>query len=153
MYYSYLKSEIGVLEIIADENYLLQVQFVDKAKKQKENSITRETKNQLEQYFAGSLDKFLVPLSTTGTDFQRDVWKSLQKIPYGETWSYGDLANSIGNPKASRAVGGANNKNKIAIIVPCHRVIGKTGSLVGYAGEIWRKEWLLNHESANSYSC
>lgn len=101
---------------------------------------------QLEAYFAGELTDFDLPLQLRGTPFQRRVWDALQEIPFGETISYGELARRVGNPKASRAVGLANGRNPIAIVVPCHRVIGADGSLTGYGGGIERKVWLLEHE-------
>jgi len=104
---------------------------------------------QLDAYFAGTLTQFEVPIRLDGTDFQRRVWALLQEIPYGETISYGELARRLGNPGASRAVGLANGRNPIAVIVPCHRVIGVNGTLTGYGGGLDRKEWLLDHEAAN----
>jgi methylated-DNA-[protein]-cysteine S-methyltransferase len=101
---------------------------------------------QLEQYFAGVRRDFDLPLSLAGTPFQREVWHALTEIPYGETVSYGELARRIGNPRGSRAVGRANNRNPVSIVVPCHRVIGADGSLTGYGGGLERKRWLLAHE-------
>ena len=105
-----------------------------------------EAVRQLRDYFAGSRREFDLPLRLAGTDFQRRVWGGLTEIRYGETWSYGQLAKRIGNPKASRAVGLANGRNPISILVPCHRVIGADGSLTGYGGGLERKRWLLAHE-------
>lgn len=102
---------------------------------------------QLREYFAGTRQRFELPLARAGTPFQCDVWAKLDAIPYGARRSYGDLAKELGNPGASRAVGAANGKNPIAIIVPCHRVIGSDGSLTGYAGGEGRKRWLLDHEA------
>jgi methylated-DNA-[protein]-cysteine S-methyltransferase len=104
---------------------------------------------QLNAYFAGELRDFDLPLKMRGTEFQRRVWAALREIPYGETISYGELARWVGNPKASRAVGLANGRNPVAIVVPCHRVIGADGSLTGYGGGLERKVWLLEHEAAN----
>src|ERR1700690_2867719 len=101
---------------------------------------------QLAEYFAGARRVFDLPLALHGTPFQQRVWRALTEIPYGETWSYGQLAKRIGNPKASRAVGLANGSNPISILVPCHRVIGADGSLTGYGGGMERKQWLLRHE-------
>jgi methylated-DNA-[protein]-cysteine S-methyltransferase len=100
----------------------------------------------LDEYFKGKRQNFSLELQLEGTDFQKKVWEQLQKIPYGETASYKDVAVAIGNEKAVRAVGGANGMNNIAIIIPCHRVIGADGNLVGFGGGLWRKVWLLNHE-------
>ncbi len=101
---------------------------------------------QLNEYFAGTRREFDLPLHLEGTEFQRRVWGRLTEIRYGETWSYGELAKRIGNPNASRAVGLANGRNPISILVPCHRVIGADGSLTGYGGGLERKRWLLAHE-------
>jgi methylated-DNA-[protein]-cysteine S-methyltransferase len=101
---------------------------------------------QLEAYFAGSRETFDVPVALAGTDFQRRVWEGLLEIPYGETISYGELARRVGRPGASRAVGLANGRNPVAIIVPCHRVIGANGTMTGYGGGLDRKVWLLDHE-------
>ncbi|WP_416666490.1 methylated-DNA--[protein]-cysteine S-methyltransferase [Egbenema bharatensis] len=103
-------------------------------------------KQQLSAYFAGTLTEFDLPLQLQGTPFQQRVWAALQTIPYGSTLSYGELAQKIGQPKASRAVGLANGRNPVSIIVPCHRVIGANGKLTGYGGGVERKQWLLNHE-------
>ncbi|MGO9328373.1 MAG: methylated-DNA--[protein]-cysteine S-methyltransferase [Steroidobacteraceae bacterium] len=105
-----------------------------------------EAARHLEEYFAGTRREFELPLAPRGTPFQERVWQALTEIPYGVTWSYGQLAKRIGNPKASRAVGLANGSNPISILVPCHRVIGADGSLTGYGGGMERKQWLLAHE-------
>lgn len=110
------------------------------------NSVLKLTKQQLGEYFVGQRQSFDLPIKSDGTDFQKKVWQSLMTIPFGETWNYGQLAQSIGNKNASRAVGAANGKNPISIIVPCHRVIGANGTLTGYAGGLKAKEWLLKHE-------
>lgn len=102
---------------------------------------------QLQAYFAGELTDFELPLDLRGTAFQRRVWGALQEIPYGETISYGELARWVGNPSASRAVGTANGRNPVAIVVPCHRVIAADGGIGGYGGGLDRKTWLLEHES------
>jgi methylated-DNA-[protein]-cysteine S-methyltransferase len=104
--------------------------------------------DQLDAYFAGELTDFDMPISMHGTEFQKRVWASLCEIPYGETINYGELARWVGNPKASRAVGLANGRNPVSIVVPCHRVIGANGSLTGYGGGLDRKVWLLEHEAA-----
>lgn len=101
---------------------------------------------QLAEYFGGERKSFSIPVKMEGTPFQQKVWQELQRIPHGKTLSYGELAKKIGNPKASRAVGMANNRNKVPVIVPCHRVIGGDGKLVGYASGLSYKEWLLDHE-------
>ena len=106
----------------------------------------KETTKQLKAYFAGKLKRFDLPLAADGTEFQKRVWKALCNVPYGETVSYGEIANSIGKPTASRAVGMANGRNPISIIVPCHRIIGSSGKLVGYGGGLERKTRLLQLE-------
>ena len=113
---------------------------------QEETELILNCKIQLEEYFAGNRKQFDLPLAPKGTDFQKRVWKALTDIPYGETRTYGKIAAAVDNPKAARAVGMANNKNPIGIIVPCHRVVGADGKLVGYAGGMEKKEWLLNLE-------
>jgi methylated-DNA-[protein]-cysteine S-methyltransferase len=110
-----------------------------------------EAARQLQEYFAGNRRDFDLPLRLSGTEFQQRVWRALTEIPYGETWSYGELAKRIGNPNASRAVGLANGRNPIAILVPCHRVIGADGSLTGYGGGVSRKQWLLAHEGLHQF--
>lgn len=108
--------------------------------------ILQQAEDELARYFAHKLTRFNVPIAAKGTDFQKKVWQQLTQIGFGETRSYQDIANAINNPKAMRAVGLANGKNPISIIVPCHRVIGKNGKLTGYAGGVDRKQWLLKHE-------
>ena len=115
----------------------------------KESPLIKQTINQLEEYFEGKRKSFDLPFEPKGTEFQKLVWNELLKIPYGETCSYGEIAKRIGNPKASRAIGMANNRNPISIIIPCHRVIGASGKLVGYGGGIDIKEKLLNLEKEN----
>ena len=109
--------------------------------------VLAETARQLRAYFAGRLQAFELPLAVEGTEFQRAVWHALVAIPYAATCSYGDIARAVGNPTASRAVGAANGRNPIAIIVPCHRVIGANGALTGYGGGMPAKRWLLAHEA------
>lgn len=106
-----------------------------------------EAAQQLESYFNGTLKEFNFPILPQGTEFQQRVWKALLNIPFGKTMSYLELSKQLGNPKAIRAVASANGKNPLWIVIPCHRVIGSDGSLTGYAGGIWRKKWLLAHES------
>lgn len=145
----YYKSPIGIIKLICNETFLIEMSFVEKEKENldKYPSIVSTCKEQLDLYFAGNLKRFTIPLEfTRGTDFQRSVWSALLSIPYGETRSYKDVAIQIGNPKAVRAVGGANNKNPIGIIVPCHRVVGSDGKLVGYASGVEKKDMLLKLE-------
>ncbi|MDJ1140470.1 methylated-DNA--[protein]-cysteine S-methyltransferase [Marinicella marina] len=152
IYTEYLSTAIGTIEISATEHGLSSVYFIDTQEhKPQSNQMTASCKQQLQQYFLGQRQTFDLPLlPDCGTDFQTQVWKALHTIPYGEVASYADIAERINNPKAVRAVGAANGKNPISIIVPCHRVIGANGTLTGYAGGLRRKEWLLNHESQNS---
>lgn len=110
--------------------------------------VTGQARQQLTEYFAGQRREFDLPLAPAGTDFQRRVWELLREIPYGETVTYGELARRLGNPRAARAVGMACNRNPIAIVVPCHRVVGSTGSLTGYAGGLDAKAFLLKLEGA-----
>jgi len=150
-YVGYIDSPIGIVEIKATHDSIISLDFVEEKRyDEKSNEIIRNSKNQLIEYFEGNRKEFDINLKTSGTVFQNTVWNELIKIPYGTTLSYGDVANNIGNKNAQRAVGNANNKNKIAIIIPCHRVVGSSGKLVGYEGGLWRKEWLLNHEKSNS---
>ncbi|MBU5486342.1 methylated-DNA--[protein]-cysteine S-methyltransferase [Clostridium sp. MSJ-11] len=147
MYIGYYKSPIGLIEIGCDEKNILKLNFVDsKLELEKKNDLLVLCLEELDEYFLGKRKTFSVPCAFNGTEFQKSVWIALTKIPYGDTCTYKDIAINIGNPKAVRAVGGANNKNKISIILPCHRVIGSNGNLIGYGGELWRKEWLLEHE-------
>lgn len=142
------ESPIGALWLYEEDGFLISLAFSDeklKAKKQ-ETALLLEAKKQLSEYFSGKRKVFDLPLNPKGTDFQKKVWQALCKIPYGETFSYKKVAQKIGNEKACRAVGMANNKNPIAIIVPCHRVIGENGKLVGYAGGLDIKEKLLELE-------
>ena len=143
-------SIIGDIFISADENSLLSVKFVNhNFIENKENKIIRQTIKQLDEYFNGKRKKFELPLNPKGTEFQKKVWLQLMNIPYGKTATYKDIATLIGNTNASRAVGNANNKNPIAIIIPCHRVIGSNNKLTGYAGGLDKKEKLLNLEKNN----
>lgn len=148
LYYGYYKSPIGNLRIVVDENSLVALDFNEDEKKQSdEHSYIKEVKSQLDEYFKGKRELFDLNIKINGTDFQNKVWNELTKISYGETISYKELATRIGNDKACRAVGNANNKNKISIVIPCHRVVGSNKKLVGYAGGLEKKEWLINHEN------
>ncbi len=134
----------------ATDTHLIELRFADivdvSTHIDQENSILSEVKKQLCEYFLWKRKGFTIPLAPEWTDFQKKAWKALEKIPYGETRSYKEEALLAWNPKAIRAIGGANNKNPIVIIIPCHRVIGADGKLVGYGGGIERKKWLLEHE-------
>ncbi|WP_227429497.1 methylated-DNA--[protein]-cysteine S-methyltransferase [Psychrobacter sp. I-STPA6b] len=161
----FYSSPLGTMCLIADEQFLFLLEFVDRKNAGKqlqdllkrlnatlktgENSITIKTKKQLQQYFAGTLQHFDIPIKLLGTDFQISVWQTLLTIPYGTTISYAEQASQMNNPKAVRAVANANSRNRLSIIVPCHRVIGSDGSLTGYAGKVERKAWLLGFEGNN----
>lgn len=147
-YKGYLYSVIGWLEIVCNENYLLEINFVTEKKEENKNELVKQTIVQLGEYFKGIRKTFDIPLQVQGTSFQKQVWNALLTIPYGKTASYKDIAVTIKNDKAVRAVGSANGKNKIPIIIPCHRIINFNGKLGGYAGELWRKEKLLEIENA-----
>ena len=147
----YYYSPIGCLKLTANEDALRTLQFVDEAccemkSTMPANSIIQQVFKQLDEYFAGKRKRFDLPLSPAGTPFQQKVWKELQQIPYGQTVSYAQLAQSVGNPKACRAVGSANGKNPVAIIIPCHRVINASGKLGGYAYGLEVKKQLLDLE-------
>lgn len=152
MYTDYLNTEIGLLEITATKSGINSVFFVEQHRHDVlKNQWTDQAVIQLQAYFAGKRKEFDLPLNQQGTDFQQQVWQALLTIPFGQVASYADMAQAINNPKAVRAVGAANGKNPISIIVPCHRVIGANGTLTGYAGGLDRKQWLLQHESADMF--
>lgn len=147
MYTDYLDTPLGLMECKASEHGITQVIFCGEEKSTiHPNNITDQCKQQLREYFAGQRKTFDLSLDQQGTTFQQSIWHCLTQIPYGQLRSYGELAHMINNPKAVRAVGGANGRNPISIIVPCHRVVGANGTLTGYAGGIERKLWLLKHE-------
>lgn len=146
---TYLDSPLGLIEIQSEKGEIISLDFLkEKRYNEKLEPLLVEAKNQLKEYFDGKRKVFDLPLKINGTDFQKKVWQELTKIPYGKVLSYKDIAINIGNENAGRAVGNANNKNKIAIIIPCHRVIGSNGKLIGYEGGLWRKKWLLEHEKS-----
>lgn len=145
---TYYESPLGILEITASERGITSVAFVESSVQVKNPVQERlqECVRQLEEYFAGKRQEFFLALDMDGTEFQLNVWHYLLKIPYGKTVSYLDVAVALGDHNLTRAVGGANSKNPIAIIVPCHRVIGQNTELTGYAGGLWRKRKLLDLE-------
>ncbi len=147
-YKTYYDSPIGILEISGTENGITGVHFVEK-KSDPNPAIPlplKECVQQLNEYFVGDRKEFSLNLLLDGTDFQKKVWNQLMKISYGKAVSYKDVAKAIRNDKAFRAVGSANGRNNIAIIIPCHRVIAHDGTLGGYGGGLGKKEWLLDHE-------
>lgn len=147
-----VNSPVGHLRIEEDSFAITCVKRTADALIPPQTPLLAECVRQLEAYFAGTLTVFDLPLRLDGTAFRVKVWQALRSIPYGETRSYGQLAAMIGQPGASRAVGGANHHNPISIIVPCHRVIGSDGSLTGYGGGLDMKEWLLEHERKHHHA-
>ncbi len=155
-YTTYYQSPIGLLKITGTDAFISEVSFYDASHKQTPRNkhippLLINCLEELIQYFNGELRNFTLPLNQPGTTFQQDVWNLLTQIPFGKTISYLDLARKTGDSKATRAVANANGKNHIAIIVPCHRVIGSNKELTGYAGGLWRKKWLLDHEAKVAY--
>ena len=147
MYRDYFDSPLGTIEFNASDKGITQVIFCGTKKSTiLRNGITEQCKQELAEYFSGSRHVFGVPLDPQGTTFQKAVWQGLSTIQFGKTVTYLDIAKLVNKPKAAQAVGGANGRNPISIIVPCHRVIGTNGTLTGYAGGLERKLWLLNHE-------
>lgn len=156
-HFSY-QSPIGILEIVGSEEGIQAILFVEKKEQAIPSVIptneiaislpipVQQCIRQLDEYFAGNRTEFEVLLAPEATEFQQKVWGQLMDIPWGQTVTYGKIAKKIGQPKAAQAVGAANGQNPIPIIVPCHRVIGSSGALTGYAGGLWRKSWLLAHE-------
>ena len=145
VYQSLLPTPIGTVRILANDEAITRIDFVDKsvASAYEENDVTRLARQQLTDYFEGQRRAFELPLAPSGTEFQQACWQALVQIPYGETRYYAEQARVIQRPSAVRAVGAANGANPISIVVPCHRVIGKSGQLTGYAGGLDRKAWLL----------
>ena len=152
-YIKYMEAKLGKIGIIEEDGQIIKVDInkknINKDIIRKDTTLLIEASKQLKEYFNGKRKEFNLPLNPKGTEFMKKVWKELQKIPYGETKSYKELAEKIDNPKAVRAVGMANNKNPIPILIPCHRVIGSDGKLIGYALGLDIKQWLLNLEKYN----
>ena len=146
----YFDSPIGLLQITADDQALCSVSFVAGVTSCiSESHLIELTKSQLQSYFMHQLRKFDLPLHLRTTDFQRRVLEEVARIPYGQTITYLQLAHRLGSDRLTRAVAGANASNPFLILLPCHRVVGRNNSMTGYAGEIWRKRWLLDHEKVN----
>lgn len=144
----YIKTPLGIAKIIGDENGISVISIADEGSiSENIPEVLQEAVSQLNDYFEGKRTDFNFKLNPSGTDFQQKVWKTLVEIPFGKTTSYLDLSKKLGDVKAIRAVASANGKNPLWIVVPCHRVIGSDGSLTGYAGGLWRKKWLLEHEN------
>lgn len=152
IYFATMPSPLGSLLLTSDGVHLtglsLSPHHHDLSLWRRDTARFEDARTQLEQYFAGRRTTFDLSIALAGTPFQQNVWKALRRVPYGTTTSYGDIARRIGHPMAVRAVGLANGRNPMAIIVPCHRVIGSDGSLTGYSGGLARKRWLLRHEGA-----
>jgi methylated-DNA-[protein]-cysteine S-methyltransferase len=152
--YTLTPSPVGPLTLVAQGGALIGVYF-ENAPRAPEwvrddgatSDVHAAARRQLDEYFAGKRQRFELPLAPRGTPFRQAVWEQLRRIPYGETTTYGEIARALGNPAATRAVGGANHHNPISIIIPCHRVIGADGSLTGYGGELHRKKILLDLEA------
>jgi methylated-DNA-[protein]-cysteine S-methyltransferase len=156
--YRHLDSPVGKLTLVAHDSSLVAVmwehEILDKkgfhaAKLSASHAVLNAAAKQLGEYFNKKRTRFELPLAFSGTEFQMKVWRGLQQIPYGQTWSYGQLANTVGSPKAYRAAGAANGRNPLAIVIPCHRVIGANGSMTGFGGGIKNKSILLHLESMN----
>lgn len=147
MYTCTLNTPIGNLTVGADETTVFYIGFKDDPVSENPNAVSLTAKTQLEQYFTGNRNDFDLPLKQTGTEFQQKVWKELLKVPAGYPISYTSLSKRMNNRLAIRAIAAANGKNNLMIVVPCHRIIGANGDLVGYAGGLWRKKWLLEHEA------
>jgi len=148
-------SPVGPLTLVAQDGQVVGLYMDEQRHRpdasrhgERDDTVLPELRAELDAYWTGELREFTVPVGLDGTAFQRRVWQALRTIPYGETWSYGKLAAEIGAPGASRAVGLANGRNPVGIVVPCHRVVGASGSLTGYGGGLERKRWLLDHERA-----
>ena len=146
MFFQFIHSPLGAIKIVATADGISEVSFTNSTGKGTPSTLTSLASEQLQAYFSGKLQQFTLPLDASGTTFQQQVWQALAAVPFGTTCSYADIAHRIGNHKAVRAVGAANGRNPVAIIVPCHRVIGANGTLTGYAGGLDKKAWLLKHE-------
>jgi methylated-DNA-[protein]-cysteine S-methyltransferase len=149
---AYYKTPIGTAKIVGDENGIIAVTVIDGAIEISAEipEILQDCVQQLDEYFNGTRKQFNLKLNPQGTDFQKRVWKELLLVPYGKTLTYLQQSKQLGDVKAIRAVASANGKNPIWIVIPCHRIIGSNGSLTGYAGGIWRKKWLLEHENPST---
>ncbi|WP_298542360.1 methylated-DNA--[protein]-cysteine S-methyltransferase [uncultured Aquimarina sp.] len=146
----FIKTPLGIASVSGDEDGITKISITEDVGKDLSKEIPKTLKEaviQLQDYFQGNRSDFSIKMNPSGTDFQKKVWQELSKIPFGKTVSYLDIAKRLGDPKCIRAAASANGKNPLWVVVPCHRVIGSDGSLTGYAGGLWRKKWLLEHES------
>ncbi|MCX8130481.1 MAG: methylated-DNA--[protein]-cysteine S-methyltransferase [Clostridia bacterium] len=147
IYKAYYESEIGIIEITGNKDEILSVCYFEGSPSALEiHPCLEKCIKQLDEYFKGQRKEFTIKTGINGTDFQKKVLREVMKIPYGKTASYKEIAEYIGNENAVRAVGNANRNNNLAIIIPCHRIVGSNGHLTGYGGGLWRKQWLLEHE-------
>jgi methylated-DNA-[protein]-cysteine S-methyltransferase len=145
---TFIKTPLGIAKIVGDENGISLISILDEGVVSSNiPTILQEAVSQFNDYFEGKRNDFTFKLNPLGTEFQQKVWNGLLEIPFGKTMSYLELSKKLGDVKAIRAVASANGKNPLWIVVPCHRVIGTDGSLTGYAGGLWRKKWLLEHEN------
>ncbi|WP_026899108.1 methylated-DNA--[protein]-cysteine S-methyltransferase [Daejeonella oryzae] len=152
MFCSSLDSPIGKIFVKANESAVCYIGFAEEISEENSNELTEMAISQLSEYFASKRTEFDFPFEQPGTDFQQNVWKALLSIPAGKPISYAALSKKMHHPLAIRAIAAANGKNNLMILIPCHRVIGSNGDLVGYAGGLWRKKWLLNHEAMTTQS-
>ncbi|WP_298395649.1 methylated-DNA--[protein]-cysteine S-methyltransferase [Flavobacterium sp.] len=151
MQIAFIKSPLGITKIEGDDNGISVISVLSEGElSTKIPNELQEAVSQLQEYFEGKRKDFDIKLNPKGTDFQKKVWQELLNIPFGKTISYLDLSKKLGDVKAIRAVASANGKNPLWIVIPCHRVIGTDGSLTGYAGGLWRKKWLLEHETPSN---
>ena len=151
LYYTYYQSPIGLIKIGGTDQYIAELSFVDNKEQVIHgepgvSDVMHQCTEELIEFFCGNRRNFDIPVYQEGTEFQQKVWSELLNIPFGKTINYLDLSKRLGNVKAIRAAASTNGKNKICILVPCHRVIGSNNALVGYSGGLWRKKWLLDHE-------
>lgn len=146
---AYYRSPIGITRIIAEDGFITSISARDEEYEvlPVDDALLNEAMKQLDEYFAGERTEFNLPIKQKGSDFQQEVWQQLVAIPFGKTITYGQQSRILNNPLGIRAIAATNGKNHLWIVVPCHRVIGADGSLTGYAGGLWRKRWLLEHEA------
>jgi methylated-DNA-[protein]-cysteine S-methyltransferase len=149
MHEAFHKTPVGFVRIRAEEDYITSISIRDEecVETPSDSPVINLAIKQLDEYFEGTRKEFDLPLNQAGTEFQQQVWQQLLTIPYGKTITYGQQSQIMNSPLAIRAIASANGKNMLWIVVPCHRVIGTNGSLTGYAGGLWRKQWLLDHEA------
>ena len=151
---AFVQTPLGVAKIVGNEDGIAVISILEAEKVTTIiPKVLQEAVKQLNDYFVGNRNDFDLKINPSGTDFQQKVWQELLNIPFGKTLSYLDLSKKLGDAKAIRAVAAANGKNPLWIVVPCHRVIGTDGSLTGYAGGLWRKKWLLEHENPTNQQC